>query len=122
LSEALIQPTGHPFFFGNGRSDINARVFDFRICLLLLAAMAATARIDAQQPAKNEVPGSTLSEAEIRKLIDQLGVEQFRLREEATKRLPELADVPPALRAALKSDNVEASGRAILVVSRSGAI
>jgi hypothetical protein len=55
--------------------------------------------------------GSTLDEAELRKLIDQLGVEQFRLREDATKRLSELADVPPALRAAMKSDNAEASRR-----------
>ena len=95
-----------------------APTFDFRICLLLRAAMAPAAGIDAQQPAKNDLPGSTLDEAEIRKLIDQLGVEQFRLREDATKRLSELADVPPTLRAAIKSDNVEASRRAIVVVSR----
>jgi hypothetical protein len=92
--------------------DLDARIFDFRFCLLLLAAMASTAGIDAQQPAKNELHGSTLDEAEIRKLIDQLGVEQFRLREDATKRLSVLADVPPALRAAMKSDNAEASRRA----------
>jgi hypothetical protein len=67
-----------------------------RFCLLLLAAMAPTARIDAQQPAKNDLLGSTLDEAEIRKLIDQLGVEQFRLREEATKRLSELAVIEVA--------------------------
>jgi hypothetical protein len=54
--------------------------------------MASTARIDAQQPAKNDLPGSTLDKAENRKLIDQLGVEQFRLREDATKRLSELAE------------------------------
>jgi hypothetical protein len=80
--------------------------------------LAATAGIDAQQPAKNDLLGSTLAEAEIRKLVDQVGVEQFRLREDATKRLSELAAVPPALRAAMKSDNPEASRRAILVVSR----
>jgi hypothetical protein len=75
---------------------MNARIFDFRFCLLLLAAMTPAARIDAQQPAKNDVPGSTLDEVEIRKLIDQLGVEQFRLREDATKRLSELVAIEVA--------------------------
>ena len=67
---------------------------------------------------KRQRRGQPTGHPEIRKLIDQLGVEQFRLREDATKRLSELADVPPALRAATKSDNVDASRRAILVVSR----
>ena len=79
--------------------------------------MAPTARIEAQQPAKNDLPGSMLDAAEIRELIDPLGVEQFRRRTDATKRLSELADVPPALRAAMKSDNAEANRRAVLVAS-----
>jgi hypothetical protein len=57
----------------------------------------STAIIGAQQPAKNDLPGSRLDEAEIRKLVDPHGVDQFRRREDATKRLSELADVPPAL-------------------------
>ena len=97
---------------------MSACIFNFRFCLILLAAMASTARIDAQQPAKRDLPEPTLDEPQIRKLVDQLGADQFRLREAATKRLSELADVPPALRAAMKSDNVEARRRAILVVSR----
>ena len=66
---------------------MSARIVVFRFCLLLLAAMVLTARIGARQPAKNEPSGPTLDEAEIRKLVDQLGVEQFRLREDATKRV-----------------------------------
>jgi hypothetical protein len=78
--------------------------------------MASAARIDGKQSAKNRLPGSTLDEAEIGKLVDQPGVKQFRRRGDATKRLSELADVPPALRAAIKSDSAEASRRGILVV------
>jgi hypothetical protein len=57
---------------------MNARIFDFRICLLLLAGMAPTARIDAQQPAKNDFPGSTLDEAEIRSVSVWFVVTAFR--------------------------------------------
>ena len=64
---------------------MNPRIFAFRSCLSLLAAMESTARIDAQQPAKNDLLGSTRAEAEIRELIDPLRVDQFRLREDARR-------------------------------------
>jgi hypothetical protein len=96
---------------------MNARILDFFLCLLL-AAIALPAIGRAQPPAKNDKVEATLDEGQIRKLIDQLGADDFRQREAATKKLSELADVPPALREAMKSGNPEVRRRAALVVSR----
>src|SRR5262249_33104115 len=60
----------------------------------------------------------TLTPAEIDKLIEQLDSKQFREREQASKKLLALDEVPPALVAATKSPHPESARRAALIVEQ----
>ncbi|MGH7169236.1 MAG: PDZ domain-containing protein [Gemmataceae bacterium] len=57
-------------------------------------------------------PSEKQRREEIRKLIEQLSAEQFKVREEATRRLMERDDALPALREAAKSKDAEVRRRA----------
>src|SRR5690242_15716927 len=59
-----------------------------------------------------EKPPAKQNREEIARLIDQLGSDKFKIREEATRQLMERDDALPALQQAAKSDNAEVVGRA----------
>jgi hypothetical protein len=79
-------------------------VFAVRICLYAQALAGADG--------EKRSPSEKQRQKEIRKLIAQLNAEQFKDREEATRRLMEREDALPTLRAAVKSKDAEVRGRA----------
>jgi hypothetical protein len=64
------------------------------------------------------LPARTTDEPSIPRLIEQLGNEDFRVREKATRRLLALEEVPPELLEAMKSSDAEVRRRAELIVEK----
>jgi HEAT repeat protein len=79
----------------------------FRCLAAVIAVAAVTATVLADEPK------SGTSENEIKRLIDQLGSERFKDREQATRQLSQLGKAAlPGLKEATKSPDVEVSRRA----------
>ena len=77
----------------------------------------ALARAGYSQELKAKVP--TVDSAELTRLADQLGDRDYRVREQAGKRLGELgADALPTLRKVVESGNLEATDRAVDLVAK----
>jgi hypothetical protein len=85
-----------------------------RVLTLLLTAgvVAWTSSLSPADPTPPAKADATLTE-KVRKLIRQLGDDQYKVREEAAKQLTEIGrPAVPALRAAMQSDDVEIKHRA----------
>ncbi|HEY7309685.1 MAG TPA: PDZ domain-containing protein [Gemmataceae bacterium] len=79
------------------------------VTLLGAALCSATAVVGGED---KPPPPTDQGRKEIEKLIDQLGSDDFKVREEATRRLMERDDAVPALERAAKSDAAEVASRA----------
>ena len=66
--------------------------------------------------AADERPAGKLDSAAVRKLVEQLGSDDFATREKATQELSKLEEAPEALREATKSNDPEVCRRAQIVV------
>jgi hypothetical protein len=92
--------------------------------LLILALVLMTTRIDGQQLPKDkekgagaENPAAKADPDVIAKLIQQLASNCFKAREEASKELAKLDEVPDALREAAKSTDAEVASRAEIAIT-----
>ena len=86
------------------------------IALLLVCLMAGAASGQDRTGAAAERGVEKIDEARIRKLIEQLGADQWRVREQATRALAEIGPAAlPALRKAMLSDDLEVSARARMI-------
>jgi hypothetical protein len=84
-------------------------------CLALsLCCLGFLAALGLASPSPGDAGGSPPSEVD--KLIRQLGDKQYAVREAATRRLLELEEASPALRAALKSSDQEVARRAASIL------
>src|SRR5262245_58872268 len=66
--------------------------------------------------ASDEKPAIKLDSVAVRKLVEQLGSDDFATRQRATQELSKLEEAPEALREATKSDDPEVRRRAQTVV------
>src|SRR5438093_903811 len=79
--------------------------------ILIVAILAPSLAAAQEKP-------PALTPAEITKLIEQLDSKQFREREQASRKLLGLDEVPPGLDAATKSASPERDRRATLIVEQ----
>ena len=84
--------------------------------LPLLAACLGVARCALPSPLRGRADEPALPEPDAARLVRDLGSNDFKVREAATRRLLEYEAPPPALRAAEKSRDAEVARRASRII------